>query len=29
MYSRRRSVLMDCKILALTLPCVAMQRGAY
>jgi exopolysaccharide production protein ExoY len=29
MYSRRRSVTMDMKILAMTLPCVALQKGAY
>ncbi|WP_097063403.1 sugar transferase [Sphingomonas guangdongensis] len=28
-YSRRRSVLLDFKILALTLPSVALQKGAY
>jgi exopolysaccharide production protein ExoY len=28
-YSRRRSITMDMKILMLTLPCVALQKGAY
>ena len=29
LYSRQRSFVMDCKILIMTLPSVALQRGAY
>ena len=28
-YSRHRSIAMDCRIMALTLPCVALRKGAY
>jgi exopolysaccharide production protein ExoY len=28
-YSRQRSIMMDCRILAMTLPSVALRKGAY